>query len=273
MGSALAGVVFQPQPSTYDGKAWRTMDGQELEHVWVPSDRDPDNPMPGYFLKCPDDDAHFTVLFSHGNAEDLGIIRASCFEMAVILRCNFFLYEYTGYGIRAGSPSEVAVYEDIEAAYKYVRDVLEVPWQRIVAYGRSIGTAPSVHLATRAPLRGMVLQSPMSSIYRIPFHLRFTLPGDRFCNIDKVKDVCCPTLIIHGTRDEIVPCWHSQALYETFRKHQVACEAYIVDGADHNNLESQADVAFFNRLQRYLQHLRTSPVPERLQRQADNPCI
>jgi len=265
MGQHLAGVVFQPQPSSYDGKAWRLHGGGEIEHHWIRVNGA--EPIPAYHF--PVEGAHFTLLFSHGNAEDLGNIRDSFYIMSHELGVNFFLYEYTGYGIRSGQPSEAAVYSDIEAAFKYVRDELQVPWQQIVPYGRSIGTAPSIHLATRTAVRGLVLQSPMNSIFRIPFHLRFTLPGDRFCNIDKVGDVHCPTLIIHGTRDEIVPCWHGHALFEALRKKGVPCEAYIVEGADHNNLEMQADVAFTNRLHRYLVQLAETPLPDRLLQQAD----
>merc|ERR1719272_2864694 len=100
-----------------------------------------------------------------------------------------------------GTATEVTVYQDIEAAFKYLRDDVGVPWQRIVPYGRSIGTGPSVHLATRTAVRGLVLQSGMMSIYRIPFHFRFTMPGDLFRNVDKISKCSCPVFVIHGTRD------------------------------------------------------------------------
>lgn len=269
MGQSLASVVFQPQPPSYTGQAW-LIDGKCIELHWLPTSRDP---MPAYFFQPPGGNAHFTVLFSHGNAEDLGSIRLNFYEMAQILQCNFFLYEYAGYGIRGGNPSEAAVYEDVEIAFKYVRDTLEVPWQQIVAYGRSIGTAPTMHLATKAAMRGVIFQSPMSSIYRIPFRLRYSLPGDRFCNIDKAKHVRCPALIIHGTRDEIVPCWHGHALYEEFRRNNVTCDAYMVVGADHNNLEAQAESSYYARLSRFLGYLHHEPISDLLLEKARSASI
>eukprot|EP00930_Biecheleria_cincta_P003509 TRINITY_DN104443_c0_g1_i2.p1 TRINITY_DN104443_c0_g1~~TRINITY_DN104443_c0_g1_i2.p1 ORF type:complete len:243 (-),score=16.34 TRINITY_DN104443_c0_g1_i2:45-773(-) len=168
-------------------------------------------------------------------------------------------------------PSESSVYADIEAAFTYLRDVRRVPWEQIIAYGRSIGTAPSIHLATMTPVRGLILQSPMTSIFRIPFRLRFTLPGDVFSNIDKIGNVCCPVFVIHGTRDEIVPCWHGQALHDACVKKGTAFQAYVVEGGDHNDLERFAADTFNDRFRHFLQHLKDTPVHDRLRSQAEIP--
>merc|ERR1719203_2346534 len=92
------------------------------------------------------------------------------------------------------------------------------------------------------------------------------MPGDMFCNIDRIGSVLCPIYIIHGTRDEIVPCWHGQALYERCMEEGLTCKQFIVDGADHNNLEMHAGEDFQGRLQIFLQELRDNPVPQELQR-------
>ena len=57
-------------------------------------------------------------------------------------------------------------------------------------------------------VRGVILQSPVLSAYRVGFNLRFTLPGDMFPNIDKAPKIRAPTYVVHGTHDEIVPIWH-----------------------------------------------------------------
>mmetsp|Transcript_92346 Transcript_92346/g.258074 ORF Transcript_92346/g.258074 Transcript_92346/m.258074 type:complete len:275 (+) Transcript_92346:67-891(+) len=274
MGQNLAGIVFQPPPPTYDGEPWRMNRGEELiQHHWISKDNG--NLIPAYYFTA--EGAHFTMLFSHGNAEDLGGIRRYFHDFSTELRVNVFLYEYTGYGQYhsqcPGQPREQDVYSDIEAAFRYLRDDLLVPWTRIVPYGRSIGTAPSMSLATRTAVRGLVLQSPMTSIYRIPFQLRYTLPGDVFCNIDKVKDVCCPTFILYGTRDEIVPCWHGKALADRFAKEGTQVESFVVEGGDHNNLETQAGLTYLRHVHRFLRRLEEDPVPARLLQQAERSAI
>jgi len=256
MGANMAKVVFQPPPSSYP---------RDNNLMWLTTDRG--NQIPAFYVT--NKDAKFTLLFSHGNAEDLGLIFRSFRELTSILRVNVFSYEYTGYGISQGQASEAAVYADIEAAFKHVRDVIGTEWSNIIPYGRSIGTGPSVHLASRTPVRGLVLQSPMVSIYRIAFHFRFTMPGDLFTNIDKIGNVCCPVFIIHGMRDEIVPAWHGQRLWKTCAKKGTAYDPHWVEDADHNNLESQAGDAFYDRFSQFLQHLEHSPISETLSRQSE----
>lgn len=83
-----------------------------------------------------------------------------------------------------------------------------------------------------------------------------------------------PVYIIHGTRDEIVPCWHGQTLYEAFRKKGSAFEPYWVEGADHNNLEDHAgDDAFYGHFSRFLEHLKEAPISDELQLQAETSGI
>eukprot|EP00747_Dinoflagellata_sp_TGD_P168208 gnl/TRDRNA2_/TRDRNA2_194066_c0_seq1.p1 gnl/TRDRNA2_/TRDRNA2_194066_c0~~gnl/TRDRNA2_/TRDRNA2_194066_c0_seq1.p1 ORF type:complete len:289 (+),score=42.08 gnl/TRDRNA2_/TRDRNA2_194066_c0_seq1:145-1011(+) len=261
MGSHLAKLVFQPPESSYNEQ-------QRNNLIWLHTDKS--EVIPAFFIRR--EDARFTLLFSHGNAEDLGLIHRYFRELSSKLVVNVFSYEYTGYGMSTGQPQEANVYSDIEAAFRYVRDKIGIPWTKIIPYGRSIGTGPSVHLAMRTAVRGIVLQSPMVSIYRIPFKFRFTMPGDLFASIDKIGKVCCPVFIVHGTRDEIVPWSHGQGLYDAAAKAGIAYEPYWVFGADHNNLEAQAGNAFTDRFSKYLQYLENNDISERLDRQARDPA-
>ena len=75
------------------------------------------------------------------------------------------------------------------------------------------------------------------SALRVVFNLRWTLPFDKFPNIDRVRNIEAPIFIIHGRRDEIVPFYHAQELYEN-SKHKYP--PYFVEGAGHNNVEKFA---------------------------------
>lgn len=72
---------------------------------------------------------------------------------------------------------------------RYLTEKVKVPWNKIVLYGRSLGTGASTHLASKRKVRGLILQSGLLSIHRVGLNLRLTLPGDMFSNIDKVS-VC-----------------------------------------------------------------------------------
>lgn len=274
MGKGLSQLVFQPPDPSYvfQPPDVRCVGGYpqhiEITSDWLTTERG--EIIAAEFIR--NRDAHFTVLFSHGNAEDLGFVRDDFILKSMELQVNILIYDYSGYGRSTGTPTESNVYADIMAAYKFLRDTLQIPWQRIVLMGRSLGTAPCTYLASRTPVRGVILQSPMLSIYRVPFKLRFTLPGDLMCNCDRVRQVRCPMLIMHGMRDELVPWWHGYRLYELRRRKGLDCEKFIVPHADHNNFEQQAGDEYKFRMEAFLIRLMESPESDELRMQPQIPA-
>ena len=155
------------------------------------------------------------------------------------MQVNAVVYEYTGFGESNGKiPSEQSLYDDIETVYLYLTENLNVDANRIILYGRSIGSGPSCYLAEKYEVGGVILHSPIMSALRVVFNLRFTLPFDKFPNIDRVPNIESPVFIIHGRRDEIVPFYHAEELYA---KSKNKYEPYYVDGAGHNNVEKFAN--------------------------------
>ena len=63
----------------------------------------------------------YTVLFSHGNAVDLGQMCSFYVGLGTRIGCNIFSYDYSGYGISSGRPSEKNLYADIDAAWHALR--------------------------------------------------------------------------------------------------------------------------------------------------------
>jgi fermentation-respiration switch protein FrsA (DUF1100 family) len=242
MGAAVSSLVFQPPAVSYE---------RDVNLIWLQTALH--DVVPAFFI---DRDARLTLLFSHGNAEDLGMILQYFRELSQDLKVNVFCYEYVGYGLSTGTPSEEGVLACAEAAFKYVRDILGIPWNKVVLYGRSLGSGPSVHLAALTAARGLILQAPLMSTYRVAMNFRFTLEGDAFPNIDLIDKVVCPTYIIHGTKDEIVPVSHGEELY---RKLRNPYSPYFVDGGGHNNLEVFRRQEFFHRLYDFLLYLEKTP--------------
>ena len=151
---------------------------------------------------------------------------------------NCVVYEYTGFGESNGRiPGDQSLYDDIETVYLYLTENLNISSDNIILYGRSIGSGPSSYLAEKHPVAGVILHSGLMSALRVVFNLRWTLPFDKFPNIDRMANIDCPVYIIHGKRDEIVPFYHAQELHRQTR-HKYP--PYYVDGAGHNNVEKFA---------------------------------
>jgi fermentation-respiration switch protein FrsA (DUF1100 family) len=194
----------------------------------------------------PNSKATFTLLFSHGNAEDIGYdtpfleaIRDAGFAV--------FAYDYQGYGTSEGRPSEPHVYEDSEAAYNYLTHNLHVPANRIIAWGRSLGAAAAVDLAARHPVAGLIMESAFTSAFRVL--TRFAvLPFDKCPNLAKIGNAGCPVLVIHGKRDRIISFYHGQTLFAAANQPK---RCYWVDKAGHNNLALVAGSGYLDELRSF----------------------
>ena len=130
MGNALTPLVFQPPEITYI---------HARKHlIWLKTKKDVN--IPAFYL---DRRSNATIIFSHGNAEDLGMIYEHCVEFTKELNVNLIAYDYEGYGKASGVPSELNCYDDIDAAYAFLTDVLHQSPLNIIVYGRSLGSGPS----------------------------------------------------------------------------------------------------------------------------------
>jgi len=176
----------------------------------------------------------FTILFSHGNAEDIGDdeiflegIRGAGFSV--------FAYDYQGYGTSEGKPTELHAYEDVDAAYTYLVQTFHIQPNKIISFGRSVGSGPATELALHHAVAGLVLQSPFTSAFRVLTRVSL-LPFDRFDNLSKITKLHCPLLIIHGTEDSVISIAHGKELFAAANEPK---QALWVERANHN------DVPFF----------------------------
>ena len=201
--------------------------------------------------------SEFTILFSHGNAEDLGDI-CDFLEIMQIKGYSVFAYDYQGYGTSSGRPSEKNTNKDIDAAYEYLVKQLNVSADRIIAHGRSVGAAVAIDLASRRKLAGLIVESSFVSAFRAVTRIRVT-PFDKFNNIDKIKKVKCPVLMIHGKDDRIIGLWHSEKLFEAANKPKLK---FWVDGAGHNNLLSKAGIRYWGIIEEFTDMILTKDISE-----------
>jgi fermentation-respiration switch protein FrsA (DUF1100 family) len=190
--------------------------------------------------------AKFTLMISHGNAEDLGDDR-DWYDDLRTAGFSVMAYDYEGYGTSEGKPSEKRTYQNESAVYSYLVTKVKTPAERIIAFGKSVGTGPAVHIAAERPMAGLILQSPFTSAFRVLTHLPI-LPIDKFPNYKSIRHVHCPVLIIHGTVDSVIPVWHGKELYELANEPK---SFLWVNGANHNDVEEVAGETYIKTLQTF----------------------
>ncbi|MEE2847580.1 MAG: alpha/beta hydrolase [Gemmatimonadota bacterium] len=188
--------------------------------------------------------AGITVLFAHGNAEDLGHGTGHA-ERYAQLGVSVLSFEYPGYGLSSGKPTEPGTYAAADAAYRYLREQVGLESGAIIAHGRSLGGGVMVDLASRLPVGGLIIESSFVSVYRVVTRAPL-LPVDQFKSLAKLSDVAAPALVIHGQRDEVIAPWHGRRLFQALPESRRS--SLWVERAGHNDLAQVAGQSYWDAL-------------------------
>lgn len=178
------------------------------------------------------------ILYFHGNAGSL----AGWGDVGKALAAHGYdvvIVDYRGYGKSDGRINSEAVWlADADAVYAHV--VERYGEERVILYGRSIGSTAAAYLAAQHRPRLLILEAPfyslgdlarqaMPPVFPLRLLLKYDLPVHRW-----LEEVESPVVIFHGTDDEVVPFDSSRRLLSHARTEV----AFIpVEGGRHNNLE------------------------------------
>lgn len=226
-----SGMLFKPGPPSYSLEEYHfsyivseTGDTIAIQHRETPK-------------------TDMTILLSHGNAEDIGDISFICssFRSAGF---NCIIYDYPGYGHTNGIPTEKSCYNTLEAVYSYLTVEKKIPPKSIILLGRSMGSGPSVELARKKEVGGLILESAFTSSFRVLTGIKI-LPFDRFDNIAKLPKINVPLLVIHGRHDEVIPFSHGEKL---FAKANDPKFNLWIDNASHNDVMIKGDALYWEEI-------------------------
>lgn len=204
-----------------DAGKLKTSDGELLDYWYVPAKADKP-----------------TILFFHGNGGHLGF-RTGYVQAAKTKGYGLLMLSYRGYGTSTGTPTEQGLYLDANAAYDYVRDELDIPDERLVILGESLGSGVAVELARGKKIRALVLQAPFTSTVNIAAKHYWWLPvrilmKDRFESINKVGDIHVPVLVLGAQNDTVTTLIEAKKLYDAFAHPK---KMVVFEGIGHNDFD------------------------------------
>jgi fermentation-respiration switch protein FrsA (DUF1100 family) len=191
-----------------------------------------------------------TLLFLHGNAGHRGDRRDWAFLFEE-LGWGTMLLDYRGYGGSGGSPTERGLYDDAEAASRWLA---EHGHASQVYVGESLGCGVAVELARRRPPRALVLHAGAASLADVGQAAYPWLPvrwilKDRYDAAPRLAEVRCPLLSVHGTADALIPIAMGRALFDAAPGPK---EWLAIDGAGHNDLPWTGGEAYRTRVHAFL---------------------
>ena len=229
----------------YDDVTFRTEDGLNLNGWFIPGKK-----------SSPDDDLH-TLLWFHGNSGNINRRLDNIRMLHDRVPVNVFIFDYRQYGMSEGKISEKGTYIDSRAALAYLRSRSDVNNEKIIFFGRSLGSAISVELAVKEKCCALILETPFTSIKEMGKKLYPYLPftfflRTKYDTLSKIGDIKVPTLIMHGDKDELVPIEHGKILYE---KANDPKEFYTIPGAMHNDTHIVGAEEYFDVIRDFVNKL------------------
>jgi hypothetical protein len=220
----------------YEDKVIDTEDGEQLHAWWVPA-------------RAGSAGAH--VLLCHGNAGNVGD-RVMHAALLCGVGLDVLLFDYRGYGRSTGRPSERGTYRDARAARMALIARAEVDPARVIYLGESLGGAVALALALEHPPGGVVLMSTFTSVRDMARrHYPIVPPAvvpDAYPSLRRMPELRAPLLLLHGDRDEVVPLFHAEALFEAAPEPK---QLHVIDGVGHNDLVTLAGEQWASAIARF----------------------
>lgn len=194
------------------------------------------------------------ILLCHGQTGNIATTtRPEYYAYARSTGVNILAFDWRGFGTSSGAPSEQGLYDDATAAYRYLRDSLGVPPERIVIFGHSLGTAPAIELATREPAAGLIVEGAPSSVRERGAELYPWLPVRlvsriEFNSLGRIAAVKMPILFMHARDDARIPIAHGRRLFEaaTVRKE------FVELGGAHHDAFKRDSAGYFGAYRRFV---------------------
>ncbi len=226
--------------------------GERIEALFCPAAADPGT-----------DSAHRpTVLYFYGNGQCL----ATALSQVDLLRtcgANVLIADYLGYGLSEGKPSEAGCYAAATALYDHAMSRRDIDRSKLIAGGWSLGAAVAIDLASRKNMTGLVTFSAYTSkrdLARIQYPQISPMAIEHpFLSRDKIRRITCPTLIVHGRGDTLVPFSMSAELRTAAAGKPLT---YLpIDEAGHNDLFHVGEKPITQALRRFLEQVNDQPGP------------
>ncbi len=157
------------------------------------------------------------LLFFHGNAGNISHRLDSIWQFQS-LGLSILIIDYRGYGQSTGRTTEMGMYRDADAAWRYLIESRGIVANDIVIFGRSLGGSVASRLASENQPLALIVESSFTSIPDIAQDLYPWLPARWLSRLNHatreyVRDVRCPILVIHSRDDEIIPFRHGETIF------------------------------------------------------------
>ncbi len=206
----------------------------------------------GWFVHGPDERA--VLLWFHGNAGNISHRLHNLKKLHDALQIPIFIFDYREYGLSEGEITKAGTFSDAQGAFQYLISEKGFQASSILLFGRSLGTALAVDIASREGCLGVILEAAFTSTDDMmqryfPF---FTPPAKsttKYDSLSLIESIKSPLLFVHGQLDQAIPVSMARRLFE---KAPSPKDFYEIAGADHNDTYLVGGHEYFAVWQKFL---------------------
>lgn len=253
----LDSIIFLPHKAANEEMTPASL-GLQYEEIFV--DTGDGDKLCCWYVPCSRETSAVTIVYSHGNAENISKALPHGAVLSKALTANLFLYDYRGYCKSTGRPSASVFYNDADAVFKYISERPDQKGNKFIAYGRSLGGAAAIHLASRyESVKALISESTFASLplhawYNRVLFIFYPFVPDRLPSLKKSESIKAPWLMIHGDSDGTINFKNCVELYNS--RSQASKDKYIVPGARHNNVYSSDPAAYLKTLENFMKKVK-----------------
>jgi len=245
-------VLFHPWKYKHD------LQGETFREVWFQNSKN--QKLHGCYFPYqkidPNDAPVGTILYVHGNGENVSQLLGWAGKMCSQFRCNVLVFDYAGYGKSEGKPTAPGVLDDGLAALTYLTQQEGIPMNQIIVWGFSLGGSVAVDLASKHEVKALIVESSFTSLAEmsrvvVPFFPAEYLLWEQLSSIKKIGNVRCPVFISHGRADRTIPFSQGERLFEAANEPKtffIPPEGFDHHSAPHSPEHSEALQQFFHSL-------------------------
>ena len=197
------------------------------------------------------------VVYFHGNGGNLSVWLPVFIEL-----CRFnlrvFAFDYRGYGLSTGRPTEQGLYLDAAAAVDHVRRERSDAGRPVIYWGRSLGGPVAAAAASMVEPDGLILESTFPEKTAVIsgnaiFRALNIFSSYRFSTVDALRGFSRPVLVMHGNRDRIVPFEAGRTLFDRLSEPK---RFVVIEGGDHNDAFAADNRGYWNPILEFISGLK-----------------
>ncbi len=240
-------LIFYPQPIREQVVEAHKQNGGNVEELSIRTSDE--NLLNGWLVNNTNQKKSPLVIYFGGNSDEVSYMIS---ESRKTENWAWALVNYRGFGASTGTPNEENLFKDSLAIYDHLSAREDIDNEKIIVFGRSLGTGVAMYVAQNRKVQGAILATPYDSITSVAQEKYPLLPitfilRNNFDSLSRAEFIEIPVLIIAAKNDEVIPIAHTERLAEELEDN---CDFKTIENTGHETISDSP--LYFDYINQFL---------------------